>query len=131
MAVILVTGSAGLIGAETVRQFSAQGHTVVGIDNDMRAYFFGETASTRPMAERLIAEADNYIHHNLDIRDATGLTRIFEEYNSDILAVVHTAAKGCEDSTSQRVSCSTNGNSFGRSPYTLLVLVRMKTALGA
>ena len=97
MAVIVVTGSAGLIGAETVRHFCAQGYTVVGIDNDMRAYFFGESASTRPMAERLIAETAAYVHHPLDIRDCAGLTRVFEEYNNDIHAVVHTAAQPSHD----------------------------------
>jgi CDP-paratose 2-epimerase len=97
MAVILVTGSAGLIGAETVRQFTARGDTVVGIDNDMRAYFFGQTASTRPMAERLMAEAKGYIHNSLDIRDYEGLSRIFKEYGADIRAVVHTAAQPSHD----------------------------------
>lgn len=97
MAVILVTGSAGLIGAETVRQFTAQGDTVVGIDNDMRAYFFGQTASTRPMAEKLMAETKGYIHNSLDIRDYEGLSRIFKEYGTDIRAVVHTAAQPSHD----------------------------------
>src|SRR5262249_27916120 len=46
MAIALITGSAGLIGGEAVRFFSRQGHTVVGIDNDMRRYFFGAEAST-------------------------------------------------------------------------------------
>ncbi|MDH3603854.1 MAG: NAD-dependent epimerase/dehydratase family protein, partial [Candidatus Tectomicrobia bacterium] len=47
MSVILVTGSAGLIGSESVRFFCQLGHTVVGIDNDMRSQFFGQDASTR------------------------------------------------------------------------------------
>ncbi len=97
MAVIVVTGSAGLIGSETVRRFSMRGHTIVGIDNDMRAYFFGQTASTRPMAQRLMAEASNYVHNALDIRDYAGLDRIFSEYNSDIQAVIHTAAQPSHD----------------------------------
>ena len=46
MTTVLVTGSAGLIGAETVRQFAGRGYHVVGIDNDMRQYFFGDQAST-------------------------------------------------------------------------------------
>src|SRR5262249_58176389 len=46
MPTVLVTGSAGLIGAETVRHFGRLGHRVVGIDNNMRSYFFGEGAST-------------------------------------------------------------------------------------
>lgn len=97
MAVIVVTGSAGLIGSETVRRFSMRGNTIVGIDNDMRAYFFGQTASTRPMAQRLMSETSNYVHNALDIRDYAGLSRIFSEYNSDIQAVIHTAAQPSHD----------------------------------
>ena len=46
MSICVVTGSAGLIGAEAVRFFHALGMDVVGIDNNMRKYFFGEEAST-------------------------------------------------------------------------------------
>ena len=45
--VLIVTGSAGLIGSETVIFFAQKGFTIVGIDNDMRAHFFGQEASTR------------------------------------------------------------------------------------
>ena len=44
--VLIVTGSAGLIGSESVRFFAQQGLDIVGIDNDMRAHFFGQEAST-------------------------------------------------------------------------------------
>lgn len=97
MAVVLVTGASGLIGAETVRQFSARNATVVGIDNDMRAYFFGAEASTRPMAERLLRETPNYTHHAIDIRNRNDLARLFLEYGRDIQAVIHTAAQPSHD----------------------------------
>ncbi len=97
MAVALVTGSAGLIGAETVRAFSRENYRVVGIDNDMRAYFFGSDASTRPMAEKLRREVANYSHHELDIRDYEQLSRVFKQYTSDIAAVIHTAAQPSHD----------------------------------
>ncbi len=86
-----------MIGAETVRRFATQGYTVVGIDNDMRAYFFGQSASTRPMADQLMSELPDYIHHVQDIRDYEGLNRIFSEYGADIQAVVHTAAQPSHD----------------------------------
>ena len=54
--VVLVTGSAGLIGSETVRRFAAEGLQVVGIDNDLRKQFFGEEASTRQTRDELLAE---------------------------------------------------------------------------
>jgi len=97
MGVVIVTGSGGLIGAETVRRFARDGHTVVGIENDMRAYFFGEDASTRWAAERLSEECPTYEHHELDIRFYEGLQRLFEQYNKDIELIVHTAAQPSHD----------------------------------
>jgi CDP-paratose 2-epimerase len=51
MSTIIVTGSAGLIGSETVKRFAKEGAHVVGIDNDMRAQFFGAEASTNKMRD--------------------------------------------------------------------------------
>jgi nucleoside-diphosphate-sugar epimerase len=52
MAVVLVTGSAGLVGSESVRFFCERGYTVVGIDNNMRQVFFGKDASTEWSRDR-------------------------------------------------------------------------------
>ena len=71
---IIVTGSAGLIGSETVRRFASDGVRVIGIDNDMRAEFFGAEASTKKTREDLIANVRGYEHHDLDIRDASTVT---------------------------------------------------------
>src|SRR5213080_2396722 len=76
---IIVTGSAGLIGSETVRRFANDGAQVAGIDNDMRAQFFGPEASTRKMRDDLIANVRGYRHHDIDIRDATAVTQRSEE----------------------------------------------------
>ena len=97
MSVILVTGSAGLIGAETVRRFTQDGYTVAGIDNDMRAYFFGPEGSTKWSAERLQQDCPTYRHHEADIRDAVALERVFQEYAGSITAVIHTAAQPSHD----------------------------------
>ncbi len=97
MGVVMVTGSAGLIGAETVRHFAGGGRTVAGIDNDMRAYFFGDEASTRWAADRLRQEFPNYRHHPADIRDYAALERIFQEYAGGIDLIVHTAAQPSHD----------------------------------
>lgn len=97
MGVVLVTGSAGLIGAETVRQFIAAGYTVAGIDNNMRAYFFGEEASTQWAVERLQAELPAYHHYAIDIRDAGALEPVFKRYGEDLELVVHTAAQPSHD----------------------------------
>jgi CDP-paratose 2-epimerase len=97
MAVALVTGAAGLIGAEAVRRFAREGLDVVGIDNDMRAYFFGGGASTRWSAERLLAEVRGYRHIPADIRDVAALEGIFTEYGRRIQIVIHTAAQPSHD----------------------------------
>ena len=70
MTVVIVTGSAGLIGSEAVRHFAALGLDVVGIDNDMRAQFFGPEASTAWNVQRLRDElGSRYTHCDEDIRD--------------------------------------------------------------
>lgn len=97
MSVVLVTGSAGLIGSETTRWFAAQGHDVVGIDNNMRAYFFGADASTEWVGERLRREVSGYRHETIDIRDKEAIFRLFGRYGSEIGLVVHTAAQPSHD----------------------------------
>jgi CDP-paratose 2-epimerase len=94
---IIVTGSAGLIGSETVRRFSKNAARVVGIDNDMRAKFFGEEASTGKIRDDLIANIRGYEHRNIDIRDATAITELFKQHRGKIGAVVHTAAQPSHD----------------------------------
>src|SRR5437762_14129800 len=79
MRTIIITGSAGLIGSETVRRFAADGARVVGIDNDMRADFFGPEASTSKTRDDLIANVHGYEHHDLDIRDAASVTELFKQ----------------------------------------------------
>jgi CDP-paratose 2-epimerase len=97
MRTIIVTGSAGLIGSETVRHFACEGARVVGIDNDMRAQFFGAEASTGKTREELVRKISNYEHHDLDIRDAKGVMELFQGQGSEIAAIVHTAAQPSHD----------------------------------
>lgn len=85
-------GSAGLIGAEAVRFFAAEGFDVVGIDNDMRATFFGKEASTDWSRQQLEAEVPRYRHVNGDIRDVSLIESVFAQYGSAIAAVIHTVA---------------------------------------
>jgi CDP-paratose 2-epimerase len=97
MSVVIVTGAAGLIGAETVKRFAREGHTVAGIDNDMRSYFFGPEGSTRWAAESLKRDIASYRHHDADVREQAALDKIFKEYAGDIVLVVHTAAQPSHD----------------------------------
>lgn len=97
MNVAIVTGSGGLIGAEAVRFFSQQGFHIAGIDNDMRAEFFGDEASTAWAVAELREKIPNYTHHVEDIRDYDAMRRIFDQYGSDIKLVIHTAAQPSHD----------------------------------
>jgi len=97
MRTIIVTGSAGLIGSETVRHFARDGARVVGIDNDMRAKFFGPEASTSKTRDQLVKELKNYEHHELDIRDAAGVMDLFKKRGQNVAAIVHTAAQPSHD----------------------------------
>jgi CDP-paratose 2-epimerase len=97
LSVVIITGSAGLIGSEAVRHFAGQGHTVVGIDNDLRRYFFGDEASTRWQRDHLLHSFRNYIHHDKDIRDADAMDKVFAEFGADIQLVIHTASQPSHD----------------------------------
>ncbi len=97
MSVAVVTGAAGLIGSETVRLFSDKGFEVVGIDNDMRRFFFGDDASTHWNRQRLERMIPGYQHFDLDIRNSAAIDRLFRSYGSAIEAVVHTAAQPSHD----------------------------------
>ncbi len=72
MPVAIITGAGGLIGSEAVDHFIAEGFDVVGIENDMRANFFGPESSTAHVTERLVAEHSEFHWENADIRDADG-----------------------------------------------------------
>jgi len=97
MSIALVTGSAGLIGSETCKRFAAEGLDVVGIDNDMRSYFFGKEASTLSSLQNLEKEITGYRHRPIDIRDASAVNSVFTELGSSISVVVHTAAQPSHD----------------------------------
>ncbi len=94
---IIVTGSAGLIGSETVKHFAEHGARVVGIDNDMRSQFFGVEASTKGMRDSLIKTVSGYEHHNIDIRDVEAIDKLFKTNRGGIRAVIHTASQPSHD----------------------------------
>ena len=96
MAVAIVTGSGGLIGAETVKMFLKRGLDVVGIDNDMRQTFFGSAASTRWQTDRL-SRLTGYTHASIDIRDTDAVNRMFCHYARNIAVVAHCAAQPSHD----------------------------------
>jgi len=92
---VLITGSAGLIGSEAVKFFAKKGFEIYGIDNDMRAYFFGKEASTRWNLNNLRDTVKNYHHYASDIRDEKKIEAIFKEHRFDL--IIHTAAQPSHD----------------------------------
>ncbi|MEF2144712.1 MAG: NAD-dependent epimerase/dehydratase family protein [Desulfovibrionaceae bacterium] len=97
MSVCIITGSGGLIGAQSARFFASKGFDVVGIDNDMRRYFFGDQASTKWQVRELAKRIPGYVHHDADIRDAEAIDKIFAAYGGDVKIVIHAAAQPSHD----------------------------------
>ncbi|MFH1292395.1 MAG: NAD-dependent epimerase/dehydratase family protein [bacterium] len=93
---VLITGSAGLIGSEAVKFFAEKEYQVVGVDNNMRKYFFGEEAST-DWNRKLMEEKykSQYLHHDIDIRDGDKISELFKEFKFDL--IIHTAAQPSHD----------------------------------
>ncbi len=92
---VLVTGSSGLIGSEAVEHFDRQGHSVVGIDNNMRREFFGAAGDTLWNLERLKSATKNFTHHSVDIRDRAALDALFRSTRFDL--IIHCAAQPSHD----------------------------------
>lgn len=92
---ILVTGSGGLIGSEAVRHYDALGHNVVGIDNNMRAIFFGPGGDTLWSTHQLLAATKGFRHVDLDIREREKVLNLFATERFD--AVIHCAAQPSHD----------------------------------
>jgi CDP-paratose 2-epimerase len=97
MSVAIVTGSSGLVGSEVVAFFCDKGFDVVGLDNDMRAYFFGTDASTQWNRDRLKRTYRRFTAQETDIRDAEAVNAVFASHGSAIKVVVHTAAQPSHD----------------------------------
>lgn len=98
---VIVTGSAGLIGSETTRFFAGRGYHVAGIDNDMRSKLFGESASTDWNRRRLQEIFETYRHVDIDIRDYTSIKSLFSDEAHRIALIVHTAAQPSHDWAAQ------------------------------
>jgi CDP-paratose 2-epimerase len=118
LSTVIITGSAGLVGSEAAAHFHSLGWDVIGIDNDMRARFFGPEASTRWMSERLLSDLPGYVHHEVDIRDEAGIERVVRGAGSELELVIHTAAQPSHDWAAQAPHTDFSVNACG----TLVVL---------
>lgn len=97
MSIAIITGSSGLIGSETAKFFHEKGLDVIGIDNDMRAYFFGKDASTAWNTSELTRTLKRFTHVSADIRDQGAIFKIFREAGKSVAAVIHSAAQPSHD----------------------------------
>jgi len=97
MSVAIVTGSSGLIGSETARFFHQKDLQIVGIDNNMRQYFFGADGSIEWNTRELKQSLKNFTHYPIDIRNQEAVLEIFKRFADNISVVVHTAAQPSHD----------------------------------
>src|SRR5580658_1900087 len=100
MSTLLVTGSSGLIGSEVVDYFCRLGWQVHGIDNNMRANFFGPSGDTRWNQDRLVKQHPQFRHYELDIRARDGMLGAVESMRPDL--IVHAAAQPSHDLAADR-----------------------------
>ena len=97
MSIVIITGSTGLVGSESVNFFSDKGFDVVGIDNNLRQFFFGKDGSTKWIKSRLLKRNKKFRNYNIDIRNTSGLEKIFRKYNKNIKLILHCAAQPSHD----------------------------------
>jgi len=133
----IVTGSSGLIGSQTVKFLIDKGYYIVGIDNDMRSYFFGSEASTKDSEEKMLSDygRENFNPVSIDIRDYDRLENVFKYLTENITTllgnpvefdfdlVVHTAAQPSHDWAAKEPLTDFSVNAIGT--MNLLELTRL------
>ena len=123
MSIVLITGSNGLVGSESVSFFSKKGFDVIGLDNNLRSFFFGKQASTLWVKNKLLKENKRYKHRNIDIRNYSKLEKIFQKYKKDISLTIHCAAQPSHDYGKNFPIVDFNVNALGT--LNLLELVKI------
>ena len=113
MSIVLITGSCGLVGSESVEFFYKKGFVILGIDNNSRKKFFGETASINWKKNELIKKYKYYKHFNLDIRKYKPLERIFKKYKNKISLIIHAAAQPSHDYAKTKINLDFEINAIG------------------
>ncbi len=92
---VIITGSSGLIGSEAVSYYAGEGWDVIGIDNNMRADFFGAAGSTLWNRDRLLKKYSNFVSNDIDIRDEVRIEGLFKDIKPDL--IIHCAAQPSHD----------------------------------
>ena len=111
---VLITGSCGLVGSESVSFFIKKGFNIIGIDNNLRKYFFGEEGSTIWIRKKFLKKfKEKYHHFNIDIRNYQQLEKIFRKYNSKIKLIIHAAAQPSHDWATKDIKTDFDINAVG------------------
>ena len=97
MSIVIITGSSGLVGSEAVNFFCDKGFDVIGIDNNLRKFFFGRDGSTLWIKNNLIKRNKKFKNFNIDIRNFNGLEKVFKKYRKNISLIIHCAAQPSHD----------------------------------
>ena len=97
MKIALITGSCGLVGSESTIFFAKKGFKVIGIDNNIRKFFFGKDGDISWVKKKLKKEIQSYNHFNVDIRNFKSLKKIFLKYKKKIKVIIHAAAQPSHD----------------------------------
>ena len=97
MSIVIITGSSGLVGSEAVGFFSKKGFDVIGIDNNLREFFFGEDGSTLWLKSKLLKTNKKFKNFSIDVRNFNGLGKVFKKYSKNISLIVHCAAQPSHD----------------------------------
>ena len=111
MPILLVTGSSGLIGSQTVRHFDQQGWTVHGVDNNLRLDFFGPDGDTSTNLDCLKQQTRRFHAHNLDIRDRKAMFNLVDTLRPQL--IVHCAAQPSHDLAGLRPADDFDVNALG------------------
>ncbi|MDC3138429.1 NAD-dependent epimerase/dehydratase family protein [Candidatus Pelagibacter sp.] len=97
MSLAIITGSSGLVGSESVNFFCDKGFEVIGIDNNLRKFFFGKNGSTSWIKSQLIKRNKNFRSLDIDIRNFSKLNHLFKKYSKNISVIIHCAAQPSHD----------------------------------
>ena len=97
MSLAIITGCNGLVGSESVNFFCDKGFDVIGIDNNLRQFFFGKDGSTLWIKKNLTKRNKKFLHLNVDIRNFDKLNKIFKKYKNRVSLIIHCAAQPSHD----------------------------------
>ena len=97
MSLALITGSCGLVGSESAEFFAKKGFGIVGVDNNLRKFFFGKDGDVSWIKNKLKKNLSKYYHYDSDIRNYSALEKIFKKYKKNISVIIHAAAQPSHD----------------------------------